>query len=80
MTNVALRCAATIHVSVIDDWLKRHTKQAQSKLPRPSGDGVKADARDAGHLARLLRLDEMSPKWRPRPCPEAPRTERVAAT
>ena len=31
---------------------------ATSKLQRPSGDRVKTDARDAVHLARLLRLDE----------------------
>jgi transposase len=31
---------------------------APSKLQRPSGDRVKTDARDAAHLARLLRLDE----------------------
>jgi transposase len=33
---------------------------APSKLQRPSGDRVKTDARDALHLARLLRLDEVS--------------------
>lgn len=31
---------------------------APSKLQRPAGDRVKTDARDALHLARLLRLDE----------------------
>jgi transposase len=31
---------------------------AASKLQRPAGDRVKADARDAAHLARLLRLGE----------------------
>jgi transposase len=31
---------------------------APSKLQRPAGDRVKTDARDAVHLARLLRLDE----------------------
>jgi transposase len=31
---------------------------APCKLQRPSGDRVKTDARDAVHLARLLRLDE----------------------
>ena len=30
---------------------------APSKLQRPSGDRVKTDARDAVHLARLLRVD-----------------------
>ena len=33
---------------------------APSKLQRPSGDRVKTDARDAVHLARLLRLDEIT--------------------
>jgi len=32
---------------------------APSKLQRPAGDRVKTDARDARHLARLLKLDEM---------------------
>jgi transposase len=31
---------------------------APSKLQRPSGDRVKTDAKDAVHLARLLRLGE----------------------
>ena len=31
---------------------------APSKINRPSGDRVKTDARDAAHLARLLKLDE----------------------
>ena len=34
---------------------------APSKLQRPSGDRVKTDAKDAVHLARLLRLDEFTP-------------------
>ena len=34
---------------------------APSKLHRPSGDRVKTDAKDAVHLARLLRLDEITP-------------------
>ena len=34
---------------------------APSKLQRPAGDRVKTDARDAVHLARLLRLDEVVP-------------------
>jgi transposase len=34
---------------------------ASSKLQRPAGDRVKTDARDALHLARLLRLDEVTP-------------------
>jgi transposase len=33
---------------------------APSKLQRPSGDRVKTDARDALHLARLLRLGEVT--------------------
>ena len=33
---------------------------APSKLQRPSGDRVKTDARDALHLFRLLRLDEIT--------------------
>jgi transposase len=32
---------------------------APSKIQRPAGDRVKTDARDAMHLARLLRLDEI---------------------
>jgi transposase len=34
---------------------------APSKLQKPSGDRVKTDARDAIHLARLLRMDEITP-------------------
>lgn len=33
---------------------------APSKLRRPAGDRVKTDARDAVHLARLLRMDEVT--------------------
>ncbi|WP_338747851.1 IS110 family transposase [Janibacter alittae] len=33
---------------------------APSKLQKPSGDRVKTDAKDALHLARLLRLDEVT--------------------
>jgi transposase len=33
---------------------------APSKLQRPAGDRVKTDARDAVHLARLLRMDEIT--------------------
>jgi transposase len=33
---------------------------APSKLQRPAGDRVKTDAKDAIHLARLLRLDEFT--------------------
>ncbi|MFT4287510.1 IS110 family transposase, partial [Nocardioides sp.] len=34
---------------------------APSKLQRPAGDRVKTDAKDAVHLARLLRIDEITP-------------------
>jgi transposase len=34
---------------------------APSKLQRPAGDRVKTDAKDALHLARLLRLGELTP-------------------
>jgi transposase len=34
---------------------------APSKLQKPTGDRVKTDAKDALHLARLLRLDEITP-------------------
>jgi transposase len=34
---------------------------APSKLQKPAGDRVKTDARDAIHLARLLRLEEITP-------------------
>jgi len=33
---------------------------APSKLQRPTGDRVKTDSRDAAHLARLLRLDQIT--------------------
>ncbi|MGB5935644.1 MAG: transposase, partial [Ornithinimicrobium sp.] len=33
---------------------------APSKLQRPSGDRVKTDAKDAVHLAKLLRLDQVT--------------------
>ena len=33
---------------------------APNKLQKPSGDRVKTDAKDAVHLARLLRLDEIT--------------------
>ena len=33
---------------------------APSKLQRPPGDRVKTDAKDAVHLARLLRLGEIT--------------------
>jgi transposase len=34
---------------------------APSRLIRPPGDRIKTDARDAIHLARLLRIDEVTP-------------------
>ena len=40
---------------------------APSKLQRPSGDRVKTDAKDAVHLAKLLRLDEYTPVSVPTP-------------
>jgi len=46
---------------------------APSKLQRPSGDRVKTDARDAVHLARLLRLDEVTPVAIPSVSQEAAR-------
>ncbi len=46
---------------------------ASSKLQRPAGDRVKTDARDAMHLARLLRLDEVVPVRMPTPAEEAAR-------
>ena len=38
----------------------RSVVAAPSKRLRPSGDRVKTDARDAQHLARLLRIDEIT--------------------
>jgi transposase len=46
---------------------------ASSKLHRPAGDRVKTDARDALHLARLLRLDEVVPVRVPTRAEEAAR-------
>jgi len=46
---------------------------APSKLLRPSGDRVKTDARDAVHLARLLRLDQVSAVTVPSVAQEAAR-------
>ena len=46
---------------------------APSKLQRPSGDRVKTDARDAMHLARLLRMDELTPVAVPSVAQEAAR-------
>ncbi len=38
----------------------RYEVAAPSRLHKPSGDRVKTDARDARHLARLLRMDEIT--------------------
>lgn len=46
---------------------------APSKLHRPAGDRVKTDTKDAVHLARLLRLDEITPVTVPTPDQEAAR-------
>lgn len=46
---------------------------APSKLVKPPGDRVKTDAKDALHLARLLRLDEITPVAIPTPDQEAAR-------
>jgi transposase len=46
---------------------------APSKLQRPAGNRVKTDARDAMHLARLLRLDEIVPVRVPTGAEEAAR-------
>ncbi len=46
---------------------------ASSKLQRPAGDRVKTDARDALHLARLLRMDEVVAVRVPNPGEEAAR-------
>jgi len=44
---------------------------APSKLQRPPGDRVKTDARDAAHLARLLRMDQITAVRVPSPDEEA---------
>lgn len=46
---------------------------APSKLQRPAGDRVKTDARDAAHLAKLLRLGEITPVTVPDAAVEAVR-------
>jgi transposase len=46
---------------------------APSKLAKPSGERVKTDAKDAIHLARLLRLDEIISVAVPSPGQEAAR-------
>ena len=45
---------------VLNDFGVRCVVAAPSKLQRPAGDRVKTDAKDAVHLARLLRLDEVT--------------------
>ena len=52
---------------------------APSKLQRPVGDRVKTDARDALHLARLLRLDEVTCGARCRPCEQEAARDLVRA-
>ena len=49
------------------------TVAAPSKIPRPSGDRVKTDRRDAERLARLLRLGELVAVRVPEPHEEAAR-------
>jgi hypothetical protein len=49
------------------------TVAAPSKLQRPAGDRVKTDARDAAHLAMLLRLGEITAVTVPDPEIEAVR-------
>jgi transposase len=46
---------------------------APSKLQRPAGERVKTDARDAAHLARLLKLEEIVEVTVPSPVQEAAR-------
>ena len=46
---------------------------APSKLQRPAGDRIKTDAKDAAHLARLLRLGEITAVTVPAPEIEAVR-------
>jgi transposase len=46
---------------------------APSKLQRPTGDRVKTDTRDAEHLARLLRMDQIVPVRVPSDVEEAAR-------
>jgi transposase len=46
---------------------------APSKLHKPPGDRVKTDAKDAIHLARLLRLDDITPVAIPTVAQEAAR-------
>lgn len=46
---------------------------APSKLQRPSGDRVKTDRNDALHLARLLKLDQITEVTVPDPGQEAAR-------
>lgn len=45
----------------LNDHGIRCVVMAPSKLQRPCGDRVKTDAKDALHLAKLLRLDEFTP-------------------
>ena len=56
LTEAGIRCAVA----------------APSKLHRPAGERVKTDAKDAVHLARLLRLDEITPVAIPTVAQEPP--------
>lgn len=49
-------------------WSGSAHARALQRSPRPAGDRVKTDAKDAIHLARLLRLDEITPS-----CPRSTR-------
>ena len=53
---------------------------APSKLQRPAGDRVKTDAKDAVHLARLLRLDEITSVAIPTVEQEAAREDPLSVT
>ena len=49
-----------VHARSVAAAGRRCVVAAPSKLQRPSGDRVKTDAKDAVHLARLLRLGEVT--------------------
>ena len=57
----------------IDDVGVRCTVAAPSKILRPAGDRIKTDTRDAILLARLLRMDELTPVRVPTLAEEAAR-------
>ncbi|MGB7979854.1 MAG: IS110 family transposase [Candidatus Nanopelagicales bacterium] len=58
------------HLTSVGIWC---VVAAPSKLARPSGDRVKTDARDALHLARLLRMGEITAVTVPSAAAEAAR-------